>query len=196
MMNYEVEQKFAAADLAAVEARLAELGAVVAAAKREVDEYYAHPARDFAVTDEALRIRSVTTEAGEAVHRLTYKGPKIDTATKTRRELELPLERGTAPDWAELLAVLGFRPVAAVRKRRRKAQVAWQGRHVEVSLDEVEQVGTYVELELIAPAEEVDQARACIASLAQKLALSGSERRSYLALLLGRCACSPMRPGE
>lgn len=181
MDKYEVEQKFPVADLAEMQAKLLDLGAEVSEPRLEVDCYYAHPARDFAATDEALRIRRV----GRA-NRITYKGPKIDRTTKTRQEieLELPPEEAGASAWANLLEVLGFRPVAEVRKRRRKALVPWQGRRVEVSLDDVEQVGTFAELELMAGAGDVEAARGCIASLAGHLGLSESERRSYLELLL------------
>ena len=180
-MRYEVEMKFPVADLAALEARLAGLGAAIAAAQPEVDVYFAHPARDFAQTDEALRIR----RKGSA-NFITYKGPKIDAATKTRREIDLPLPPGedTAQAWSGLLEALGFTAVGEVRKLRRKAHVDWQGRRVEVSLDEVERLGTFVELELLAEAADVEAARACIVSLAGELGLEGNERRSYLELLL------------
>ena len=145
--------------------------------------YFAHPARDFAQTDEALRLRR---KGGSFF--ITYKGPKIDAATKTRREIELPLAADEAgfQAWFGLLEALGFTAVGEVRKSRRKAKIAWQGRTVEGSLDEVERLGTFVELELIAEADDLDAARACIASLAQDGSdLAGSERRSYLELLLG-----------
>jgi adenylate cyclase class 2 len=182
-MQYEVEQKFPVADLEAVEGRLAALGAEIAAAEEEVDLYFAHPARDFAATDEALRLR----QKGPRGY-ITYKGPKIDAVTKTRREIELPLTEaaGGLSDWRSLLEALGFRPVGEVRKSRRKALVPWQGRRVEVSLDAVEHLGTFVELELMAGAEEVAAARASIAALAGELGLTGGERRSYLELLLQR----------
>ncbi len=182
-MKYEVEQKFPVDDLASLEARLSELGVAVSEPRGEVDRYYAHPARDFAATDEALRIRRV----GQS-YRITYKGPKVDTTTKTRREIELPLASGeqTAAGWHSLLEALGFTPVAEVRKSRRKATIPWQGREVQASLDDVEQIGKFIELELAAVDEDVEAAKACIASLAKKLALSGSQRRSYLELLLER----------
>jgi predicted adenylyl cyclase CyaB len=82
-----------------------------------------------------------------------------------------------------LLEALGFRPVATVRKRRRKAALAWQGQDVEVSLDEVERVGSFVELELGADDAGLPRAERSLASLAQKLQLDGGERRSYLELL-------------
>ncbi len=184
-MQYEVEQKFPVADLAAVEAGLAALGAGVSAAREEVDLYFAHPARDFAATDEALRLRLTGLQGS-----ITYKGPKIDAVTKTRREIELPLgelREGTT-GWRELLEALGFRPVAEVRKSRRKAFVSWQDRRIEISLDVVEQVGTFVELELMAGPPDLAAAKACIAALADRLGLTRSERRSYLELLLGRKA--------
>ncbi len=180
-MQYEVEQKYPVADLAALETTLTALGAELQPPQLEVDLYYAHPVRDFAATDEALRIRQVGPN-----RYITYKGPKIDATTKTRREIELPLispEPGT-PDWGDLLDSLGFTPVTEVRKNRRKATLRWQDRSVLITLDEVFQLGTFSELELMAEKDGLEQAKACIASLAEKLGLTGSERRSYLELLL------------
>jgi adenylate cyclase class 2 len=182
-VRMEVEQKFPVQDLAIVESRLLALSAAVSGSKRELDLYYAHPSRDFAATDEALRIR----RSGDA-NWMTYKGPKTDPTTKTRREIDLPLLEGPEgyASWTSLIEALGFRPVAEVCKERRKAVVAWEGRKVEVSLDRIDHVGTFVELELVTDAPDVASAKACIASLALRLGLSGSERRSYLELLLER----------
>jgi len=182
-MKYEVEQKFRLADPAALEARLAAMRGTVEGAIVQVDRYFAHPSRDFASTDEALRIRSAGGE-----NWVTYKGPKIDAATKTRRELELAIEPGEAgaARFAELLTALGFKPVAAVRKRRRKAIVPWSGRQVELVLDDVEGVGQFCELELSADEAGLDSARAVLATVASHLGLVDSERRSYLEMLLGR----------
>jgi len=180
-MNYEVEQKFPVEEMAAVEKRLGEMGAEVSETRVEEDTYYVHPARDFARTDEALRIR----RAGQT-NKITYKGPKIDQTTKTREEIDLEVGPGaeSATAWATLLEALGFSPKATVRKQRRKALVEWQGRRVEVSLDEVDRVGTFVELELVVEEDGLDDARSCIAALARALGLEASERRSYLELLL------------
>lgn len=180
-MRYEVEMKFAVADMAALEARLAEYGAAISQPQSEVDIYFAHPARDFAQTDEALRIR----RKGLA-NFITYKGPKIDPTTKTRREIDLPLPPGeeTAQAWIGMLIALGFGIVGEVRKSRRKAQIDWQGQSVEGSLDEIEGLGTFAELELVVDDEGLEMAKACIVSLAEKLGLEGSERRSYLELLI------------
>jgi adenylate cyclase class 2 len=180
-MKYEVEQKFPVDDLADVQSRLTELGAAISSPQEEWDLYFVHPVRNFARTDEALRIRRK-----KDFYAITYKGPKIDQTTKTRREIELPLgdTAEVALQWVELLKALGFSPLAEVRKSRRKAWVKWDNRQVEVSLDRVEQLGAFVELELVVEPAELEAAKAVVASLAERLGLRNSERRSYLELLL------------
>jgi adenylate cyclase, class 2 len=180
-MHFEVEQKFRVANRKLLVERLRALGIHEMETVVQVDHYFNHPARDFAQTDEALRLRRV----GE-LNFVTYKGPKLDATTKTRRELELPLSPGekAAAEFSELLIALGFRSVAEVRKCRRNLQLVWQDRRVEIALDAVDDVGNFVELELSVDETETAAAKACIASLAAELALTVSERRSYLELLL------------
>lgn len=189
---YEVELKFPVPDTRALEQRLAALAARWHEPVDQVDRYFNHPCRDFARTDEALRLRR---NGDEVV--ITWKGPRIDTATKTRREIELPLslplpQLGAVSQpaevaiarWTDLLEALGFRSVATVSKRRSYAAVTWQGREVDVALDSVAGLGEYLELELQASEVEIPQAQACLESLARELACGSPERRSYLELLL------------
>ena len=82
------------------------------------------------------------------------------------------------------MEAVGFRAVAEVHKLRRKAAVPWRGRSVEMSLDEVQDVGSFVEFELVVDEADIEAAKACIISLAQSLGLTQGERRSYLELLL------------
>jgi adenylate cyclase, class 2 len=180
-MKYEVENKFPVADLESMAERLMAYGARFDEAIEQVDHYFAHPLRDFAQTDEALRIRRI----GER-NLVTYKGPKLDRATKTRRELELPLATGDelTPQYVELLQALGFRSVAEVQKRRRCGSFTWQHRHVEATLDDVVGLGRFVELEIQADADTLPGAQAALLALAAALELTVVERRSYLELLL------------
>jgi adenylate cyclase, class 2 len=182
-MQWEVEQKFSVADLAAVKAKLEKLGIRFAEPIQQADRYFNHPARDFSQTDEAFRLRQVGNE-----NFVTYKGPKIDAATKTRRELELPLPDGAdvPARFAELLIALSFRPVVTVKKTRQKGTFSWEHHSVEVALDRVEAVGSFVELEIAADDGSLDAARNALKSLAAKLNLGTSERRSYLELLLNK----------
>ena len=184
---YEVELKFAVSGRAALERRLVEMGGRLAEPQEQVDRYFAHPCRDFAQTDEALRLRRV----GDSVA-ITWKGPRIDAATKTRREIELELaplpaalDAGpTLSSWTELLEALGFRRVMEVAKRRQPLRLVWQGAEVDVALDTVAGLGEFLELEIMAAEGEVPAARARLESLAQEIGLGATERRSYLELIL------------
>ena len=175
-MNYEVEQKHRVDDVAALTALLAQRRVQLEPAIAQSDQYFAHPARDFVKTDEALRIRTSDRKSF-----VTYKGPKLDVVTKTRRELELPLNEQDADgsQFAELLAALGFRPVATVRKQRRIFRIDHAGRHVEGSIDEVDGVGTFVELELISDDANLEAAKQVIRELAAELN-SGPHRATEL----------------
>jgi adenylate cyclase class 2 len=182
---YEVELKFRVADPAGIERRLAALGGRFTPAVEQVDRYFAHPSRDFAATDEALRLRRV----GDDVV-VTWKGPRVDPTTKTRREIELAVAPGVSgPDtiarWTDLLESLGFRPVREVSKRRTIAVVRRDGCDVEAALDDVAGLGSFLELEVQAEGGHLDRARECIESLAGDLGCAAPERRSYLELLLG-----------
>jgi adenylate cyclase class 2 len=83
-----------------------------------------------------------------------------------------------------LLEALEFRPVAEVRKERRHVEVDWQGMQITASLDQVNQVGSFAELEMVVEPQQIDAAKKCLASLAEHLQLADSQRRSYLELLL------------
>ena len=182
-MNIEVEQKFRASHSAELINRLKRLGARFDEPVLETDQYFAHPCRDFAKTDEALRLRKI-----DARNFVTYKGPKLDQKTKTRNELEFPLESGeqSAHDFCELLTTLGFSPVREVRKRRQLAELKWKGHDVEVALDDVEGLGQFVELEFVVDADNRADAMEQLAPLAAELGLNEVERRSYLELLLAK----------
>jgi adenylate cyclase class 2 len=179
----EVEMKFAIEDFAPVEKRVTEWGGVVTGERKETDHYFNAPDRDFSQTDEALRLRRIGSS-----NFVTYKGPKRDSQTKTRSEVEVPLGAGdgVARDFAELMQRLGYSPVATVHKRRRIFNLDREGFRLEVCLDEVEELGRFVELEILAPEEQLDAARAVLQQSARALSLTDSERRSYLELLLGK----------
>lgn len=177
----EVELKFRVADWAAIEAKLAAIGAVAHPVREDTDHYFNAPDRDFAQTDEAVRLRRIGTE-----NFLTYKGPKIDTATKTRTEIEMPLAAGSqaAADAVRFLSALKFRPVAVVSKQRRVFEFTREGFTVSACLDDVGAVGKFVELEIMSDEARFASARDTILKLAGEFGLTDIERRSYLRLLL------------
>lgn len=186
-MIYEVEMKFRVPAGRAPEAGLAPLEISWAEPYEEVDRYYGHPARDFVRTDEALRIRYRNFPDDETERKITYKGPKIDTETKTRREIEIPLAPGDP--WEDILDALGFTPRGIVRKIRRRGTCVFRGRQFEVLRDHLPELdarpggGHFIELETLADERELAEARSVLLELAGQLDLGESVRTSYLGLL-------------
>jgi adenylate cyclase class 2 len=196
---YEVELKVRA-DHDAVAARVRERGAAARGAVRQVDTYYDAPHRSFADTDEALRLRETTPlvdaadaggdggpasgegdgEAPPPTHELTYKGPKVDAAAKTREEFESTV--GDADAVGAALSALGFAPAATVEKERRRFELDGY----EVVLDDVDGLGEFVEVETTAAADALDAAREGAVDVLRTLSLADRERvrTSYLGLLL------------
>jgi adenylate cyclase, class 2 len=181
---YEVELKFRLAEPVALVESLIARGAVPLPEIEQVDSYFNHPARDFAQTDEALRIR---TTGGAA--QVTYKGPVVDRRTKTRREIEVALaDAGQAGAFSETLTALGFVAVLVVRKLRRPFDLEFAGRAFEVACDEVEGLGSFAEIETLASESDKEAAVDAVLQLAVLLGLSNPEPKAYLSLLLEKIA--------
>lgn len=175
----EVELKFQLADAPGFHRRLLERGATESETVTQADAYYNHPSRDFAVTDEALRLRTVGDESV-----VTLKGPKEGKLAKTRFELELPLAPDTAAGWAEVLIKLSFRHVATVKKQRTPYHLERAGRSFEITIDAVDGLGWFAEIETLADATSRDAAERAVLDLVGELGLSNPEPRSYLEMLL------------
>jgi adenylate cyclase class 2 len=160
---------------------LASWGAAGPEIREDADEYFNAPDRDFKATDEAFRIRRVGR-----LGFVTYKGPKRDAFLKTREEIEVALADGlsAADDLSRILVRLGYRPVAIVRKERQVYSFQRDGFPMQATLDTVPEVGRFVEVEIVATADQEPAAREALLRAAAGLGLQHSERRSYLELLL------------
>ena len=181
---YEVEVKVRA-DHDRLRGRLDALDATRSGRVRQTDTYYDAPHRDFAETDEALRVRreeeTDSLEEREGVTRLTYKGPLVEEESKTRQEAETGV--GDAEATRAVLDGLGFEPAATVRKDRERYRLEGY----TVTLDAVEGLGEFVEVETeVAEEADVETARQGAEALLDRLGLDPGEgiRTSYLGLLL------------
>ena len=177
----EVEVRYLTADRAAVIAQLLKWGARLAQDRVDVDHYFNAPDRDLKTTGEAFRLRRIGP-----TNCLTYKGPKLDQETKTRTEIEVPLADGedVALDTERLLLALHYRPVVVVRKKRQVYRLTRDEFPMEVCFDDVELVGQFVELEILAPEEKYEPAKAVLLQTATDLGLTEKENRSYLGMVL------------
>lgn len=174
---YEVELKVRA-DHSVVRERLAATDATLVGTVQQEDTYYDAPDRDFAETDEALRIRSERTDDGTET-RLTYKGPLVEQASKTREEAETAV---ADPDTlADILAGLGYDPAADVSKERTRYRLDGY----TVTLDSVDGLGEFVEVERDVE-DDIDTAREGARDVMDRLELNADKqiRTSYLGLLL------------
>ncbi|WP_049982541.1 class IV adenylate cyclase [Halorubrum sp. BV1] len=189
---YEVEIKVPT-DVEAVRERLRRTDAERVGARRQRDVYYDAPHRDFAETDEALRLRRETPIASVSDSRsardadgfetttLTYKGPLVDEESKTRIEHETGVDDGEAA--SGVFSGLGFEPAATVEKRRE----FWRYDGYTVALDDVDGLGEFVEVEREVEDESaVESARDAAVDVLSELGLDGTDqiRTSYLGLLL------------
>jgi len=173
---YEVEVKVPA-DHGDVRDALESVGAERGETVEQVDTYYDAPHRDFAATDEALRVRRVTDDEGEHA-RITYKGPKVDSESKAREEVETGVEDGA--DAGAIFEGVGFTPAATVEKTR--TYYAYDD--YTIVLDDVTGLGQFVEVER--ESEDVETAREGAFDVLRRLGLDPNDqiRASYLGLLL------------
>ncbi|MCK8517499.1 class IV adenylate cyclase [Methanoculleus sp. 7T] len=172
----EVEAKFAVPDPREVRARLNRQGVRMAVRRQERDVYYNAPHRDFGKTDEALRVRYDDT--GVTV---TYKGPKVRVGNaKAREEFNLAVASGETLE--AIISRLGFRRTAGVSKVREFYELG----DVTVTLDDVEGLGTFIEIEILTEEGKEDAADR-IGVIAKELGVDGPPiYTSYLEMLLSK----------
>lgn len=175
-----MEAKVALRDPEDVRRQLHRLGAQASPAELEEDLFLAHPARDLAANDESLRLRR--TAAG---FEITHKGPRQKGAYKAREERTVAIVGDPLP----LLAGLGFTPVLRLRKTRQRFTLAT----LEVTLDHVEGLGWFVEVE--AMGSEARAAEATVQAGLRELGLADRPRvgKSYVELALAAGATAVER---
>lgn len=170
----EIEIKVQIEERAAIRERILASGGKLLEKGIEFDAYYTSPNRDFAQTDEALRLRN----AGN-IALLTYKGPKTGPGPyKAREELNVRIESSDMMD--AILDRIGFVHTAGVRKYRESYRLG----QATVTLDEVDDLGTFAEIEAAGNLGQEDAEKE-IERIAGELGITGERiTRSYLELLL------------
>ncbi|MFW9864150.1 MAG: class IV adenylate cyclase [Candidatus Thorarchaeota archaeon] len=187
--RFEVEVKITLEESEQLEAALLKIGARKLNTETQVDAYFDHPCRSFPETDEAIRIRrrqphtddhQVVTD-DRPLNEMTYKGPKVDPLSKTRVELSVGLD--DSREAGLILTQLGFKAIAKVTKIRSFYAV----REITISIDDVIDVGKFLELERVVEHEhQIASAREDIFDVVRELGLNPEEsiRDSYLEMYL------------
>lgn len=159
-MPTELEIKLRLPDPAAARARLVSLGAVSEGLTHETNTFFDTPAADLKGQDRGLRIRrnvfvappagsdEFTPRADELI--VTYKGPKVRTATgaKSREEIELAVS-----DYDTLVALfarLGYAVTLSFEKHRQTFRLPTPYGEAEIVLDTLPPqtgLGDFLEIE-------------------------------------------------
>ncbi|MHA2351577.1 MAG: class IV adenylate cyclase [Candidatus Thorarchaeota archaeon] len=187
--SFEVEVKVPITDSEVMKQKLLKSGAKMMNSEVQIDTYFDHPCRKFLETDEAVRVRTrrplaeLKLDTSHSPNELTYKGPKIDKTTKTRLEYSVGIN--DADSLSSILESLSFTPVATITKKR----TFFDLRDITISIDDVEQVGLFLELESIAyDRVEMESAKATIFELLDELGIDSKQsvRESYLEIYMDR----------
>lgn len=177
---YEFEVKLKINDKDTLIAHLETTGFTKGRSVREEDRYFNNPACDLKARDEALRVRQSTDLTTGASHsQINFKGPKIDTITISRKEIETGVDNAEAA--AEIFKALDYYtlpPVIKIRQYFHKDTVT-------ACVDEVVGLGTFLELEILS---ETQAHEACLARLdgileSLNLSMTASITQSYLSML-------------
>jgi adenylate cyclase class 2 len=189
LKSFEVEVKVPIPDSEVMNQKLLESGAKISNSEIQIDTYFDHPCRSFRETDEAVRVRTrqpldeMKLDSSHAPNELTYKGPKIDKKTKTRLEYSVGID--DIDSLSAILESLGFQRVATVTKKR----IFYNLRDITISIDDVEQVGLFLEMEYIAHSkDEMKSAKRNIFELLHEFGIDSKQsiRESYLELFMSR----------
>jgi adenylate cyclase class 2 len=160
-MKLEIEAKIRVGDYDLVMRRLAELQAVAQTIVWEEDVYFGDDAGVLSRSDSGLRLRKRIIKGKGEQFILTFKGPRQQSAFKSRSETETGVANYEAMH--HILEQLGYQKRLRVEKKRH----IWRLDECEICLDDVASLGKFVEIE--GPTETA------VASVVQKLGLDQSE---------------------
>ncbi len=188
-VSFEVEIKVCLKqDLKTTKARLEALGAKLQANIEHVDDYFLLPGglRDFAKTDEALRVRATKKDGKFEGADLTYKGKKVGKVTKTREEIVVDVS--SSEKMGDILQKIGLRKMFTLNKWREMYACEFEKQNIMLTLDRVEHLDErYMEVELHADTqEEIKEKEEILLRFLGKLgyAKTDSLQVSYLELVL------------
>jgi len=172
-MPVEIEAKMKVNDLGSIRAKLQACGAEPLSTVLETNTFFDTENRTLLARDHGLRLRHIRdskTQGESAI--ITFKGPRLQGALKTREERELTV--GKAKDAMALLESLGFSRILSFQKRRE----SWKLEGCQIELDELPHLGSFVEIE--GPNEKI------IFDLRQRLGLNDKPLISagYIALMM------------
>ena len=177
----EVEIKVKVENKTLLERILQEQGFTKGDLTKESDIYFNSEFYNLKEKDMAFRIRTYENMTSQKrKHVITYKGPKMDHISMTRKELETEVE--DANTVREILTSIGYYPVHPVIKNRQY----FHNSQMTACLDEVQSLGDFLELEMmVSDDEEKENALEHVIDILKNLGYGKEDiiRTSYLSML-------------
>lgn len=171
-MATELEAKMQVPDHKSVRETLHAQGATRVGSVMELNTFFDTADKALLAEDRGLRVRHACDfETGEERHVITYKGSQQPGELKNREEIEVVADDGEQSSL--LLERLGYSPTLSFEKRRE----TWRMDDCLIELDELPQLGCFVEIE--GPDEEA------VLSVRDALELDDRPlvRKSYIAMV-------------
>jgi len=128
--------------------------------KHQIDEYYNHPSRDTRETNEYIRLRY---NFGENTGVFEYH---INIADGVNKEFEVPVE--DIKTFKQILENLNFPLLGIIDKNRETFKLD----EFTITLDEVKDIGNFLEIEIDGEESEIEIKRARCIELLEKIGLS------------------------
>lgn len=178
----EVEVKIPVKNIEEIKEKLLQNGFIYQKTVVETDTYFISDHYDMRKKDKALRIRKTKNlDTGKIKAQLNCKGPKLDQVSMTRKETEIEIQEPEKME--DILAELEFYPAS---ERVKKTRAYYTKDHMTAAADWVENLGSFLELEMIVEKEE-DRAAGldAIYGVMKALGCEKTEtvRTSYLSML-------------
>ena len=145
----EVEIKIPVSDLEREKEGLQRMGFVHEQSLIERDTYFDGGVCGIRKSGQALRVRQIIhCDTGEKISEINFKGKKMDSVSMSRPEYETTVGNGEIAK--KIFEAAGFFPVKPVVVKKREMLLCGEMR---ACLDEVEGLGTFLELEIMAEDE-------------------------------------------
>lgn len=157
-MEIEIKARFS--DKEKVEARLKNIKAKEEKKKHQIDEYYNHPQRDTRKTNEYIRLRlSPASKEGVFAYHLNLRNG-------VNKEYEVKVD--DVDTFKKILELSGFQLLGIIDKKRK----AYTFKNFTITVDEVKDVGNFVEVETDGEEHQIDEKKAGCLAVLEKIGLS------------------------
>ena len=165
--KYEIQIKLPVDNLDKIRKKLKDLNIEKSETKWQQDTYFEAPGWKLPKTDELMRIRQ---EGKKYI--LTYKGPAKGKEIRIKPKIEFQVN----PDLKNVLEKIGYKKILQINKKREE----YLFDEIEIALDEVENLGEFIELGTENPKHEKK-----INKLIKKLELDlkSTTKKSYFELV-------------